>query len=182
MTAEAARLTAPQVQDYARELLGKLALNLTIADWHLVIDVKADDLPEAALRLRDDEKLSCKYLSSVVGVDYLDWIETLYLLRSQDHSVPVRLRVRLDHEKPEVPSVAYIWSCANWHEREAYDFFGIQFQGHPDLRRILTSEGFDTWPLRKDARPHRVRRAKWQGKDIKDTKRLPGEPDRDSRS
>ncbi|MHB1361066.1 MAG: NADH-quinone oxidoreductase subunit C [Thermoleophilia bacterium] len=182
MTAEAARLNAPEALERSRDLLGKLARDLTISDWHLVIEVRPGDLPEVALRLRDDEKLSCKYLSCIIGVDYMDWMEALYLLRSQDHSVPIRIRVRLDREKPEVPSVAYIWSAANWHERESYDFFGIRFLGHPDLRRILTREDYDTHPMKKDARPHRVRRTEWQWENLGKPLRLPGEPERSNRS
>ncbi|MFA5802812.1 MAG: NADH-quinone oxidoreductase subunit C [Thermoleophilia bacterium] len=182
MTAEAMKLTAPEVLKYAGDLLGKLARDLTISDWHVVIEVAAEDLPEVALRLRDDKRLSCKYLSTIIGVDYEEWMETLYMLRSQDHSVPVRLRVKLDREQPEVPSVAYIWSGANWHEREAYDFFGIQFQGHPDLRHILTREDMDSFPLRKDARPHRKRRRSGQVTGMDEAVRLPGEPDRRERS
>ena len=166
----------------ARELLGKLAVGLTISDWHVVIEVHAEDLPEAALRLRDDETLSCKYLSTIIGVDNVDSLETLYMLRSQDHSVPVRLRVRLDREKPEVPSVAYIWSGANWHERETYDFFGINFQGHPDLRHILVRDDIDSFPLRKDARPHRKRRRTPDEDGLQPPLRLPGEHDRRERS
>ncbi len=182
MTADMGKLDATVALALAGELLGKLARDLSISDWHLVIEVRPDDLPEAALRLRDDEKLSCKYLSCIIGVDYVDWMEALYLLRSQDHSVPIRLRVRLDREKPEVPSVTYIWSGANWHEREAYDFFGIKFLGHPDLRRILTREDYDTHPLKKDAWPHRVRRTEWAWEGVGKALRLPGEPDRQERS
>lgn len=182
MTPDSGKLTSQQALEHARDLLGKLARELTISDWHLVIDVRGDDLPEAALRLRDDEKLSCKYISTIIGVDYVDWMEALYLLRSQDHSVPVRIRVRLDREKPELPSVTYIWSGANWHEREAYDFFGIKFLGHPDLRRILTREDYDTHPMKKDAWPHRVRRTEWRWENIEKPRRLPGETDRRDRS
>jgi len=182
LTAGTGRLNAAEALEHARGLLGKLGRNLIISDWHLVIEVRPDDLPEVALRLRDDEKLSCKYFSTLIGVDYVDWMETLYLLRSQEHSVPVRLRVRLNREKPEVPSVTYIWSGANWHEREAYDFFGIRFLGHPDLRRILTREDYDTHPMKKDAWPHRVRRTEWRWEGIERPRRLPGEPDRRERS
>lgn len=182
MIADAGRLTATEALDHAGELLGKLALDVTISEWHLVIEVRPDDLPEAALRLRDDEKLSCRYLSCIIGVDYPDHMEALYLLRSMDHSVPIHVRVKVDRKDPIVPSVTYIWNAANWQEREAYDMFGIIFDGHPDLRRILTREGFDTHPLRKDARPHRMRREEWQWDGLQKSLRLPGEPDRRERS
>lgn len=182
MSREHQKYRAPDALDHTRELLGKLAREVSVSDWHLVIEVRPGDLPEVALRLRDDETLSCKYISCIIGVDYVDWMEALYLLRSQAHSIPVRIRIRLDREKPELPSVTYIWSGANWHEREAYDFFGIKFIGHPDLRRILTREDYDTHPMKKDAWPHRVRRTEWRWEHIERPKRLPGETDRRDRS
>lgn len=182
MSREHQKYRAPDALDHTKELLGKLAREVSVSDWHLVIEVRPSDLPEVALRLRDDETLSCKYICCIIGVDYVDWMEALYLLRSQAHSIPVRIRIRLDREKPELPSVTYIWSGANWHEREAYDFFGIKFIGHPDLRRILTREDYDTHPMKKDAWPHRVRRTEWRWEDIERPKRLPGETDRRDRS
>jgi NADH-quinone oxidoreductase subunit C len=62
----------------------------------------------------------------------------------------LHLRVVLDREKPEVPSLSGIWKTADWHEREAYDFFGIQFTGHPNLTRILLPADWEGHPLRKD--------------------------------
>jgi NADH-quinone oxidoreductase subunit C len=182
LSREHQKYRAPDAIEHTRELLGKLARDVSVSDWHLVISVRPDDLPEVAIRLRDDDTLSCKYISCIIGVDFVDWMEALYILRSQKHAIPVRLRVRLDREKPEVPSVTYIWSGANWHEREAYDFFGIKFLGHPDLRRILTREDYDTHPMKKDAWPHRVRRTEWRWEGIDRPRRLPGEPDRRMRS
>jgi NADH-quinone oxidoreductase subunit C len=74
----------------------------------------------------------------------------VYHLLSVAKNQRLRLRVSLDSEKPVVPSVVNIWNSANWYEREAFDMFGIQFEGHPDLRRILTDYGFIGHPFRKD--------------------------------
>ena len=74
----------------------------------------------------------------------------VYHLLSHTHNRRLRLRVFLDGEPPRVPSVCEIWSSANWYEREAFDLFGILFDGHPDLRRILTDYGFLGHPFRKD--------------------------------
>ena len=74
----------------------------------------------------------------------------VYHLLSTRHNVRLRLRVHLDNEQPAVASLTDIWSSANWFEREAFDLFGIVFDGHPDLRRILTDYGFIGHPFRKD--------------------------------
>ena len=61
-----------------------------------------------------------------------------------------RFQVRIDGENPEVPTLCDVWQVANWQEREVYDFFGIRFRNHPDLRRVLLAEDFEGFPLRKD--------------------------------
>jgi NADH-quinone oxidoreductase subunit C/D len=102
--------------------------------------------------LRDEEHFD--YLSSVTGVDYLpeDSFETVYhLYRSSGGSAEV-LKVRMPREDPVLPSLTPVFPGAEFQEREIWDLFGIQFSGHPDLRRILLWEGFDGHPLRKDWR------------------------------
>ncbi len=74
----------------------------------------------------------------------------VYHLLSMDHNQRLRLRVFLDEQAPCVPSVEKLWAAANWFEREAFDLFGIVFDGHPDLRRLLTDYGFVGHPFRKD--------------------------------
>jgi NADH-quinone oxidoreductase subunit C len=74
----------------------------------------------------------------------------VYHLLSLTHNQRLRLRCRIDSEPPRIDSVITIWSSANWYEREAFDLFGILFDGHPDLRRILTDYGFIGHPFRKD--------------------------------
>jgi NADH-quinone oxidoreductase subunit C len=77
-------------------------------------------------------------------------MEVIYTLYSIPFHVTLHLRVLLDRNKPEVPSVSSIWKTADWHEREAFDFFGIQFIGHPNLTRILLPADWEGHPLRKD--------------------------------
>lgn len=148
----------------------------------LVIDLEGDNLVEAARRLRDDETLSCKYFSHVAGIDNMDHMQSVYVLRSVEHPVAVELRVKLDRNDPVVPSVTQIWSGANFHEREAYDLFGIRFEGHPDLRRILSREDMEVFPCRKDAQPHREARPEWKWEGMPPFKRLPEEPPRSDRA
>jgi len=92
-------------------------------------------------------------LTDLSGVDHCGQdprFEVDYLLYSLTHRCHLRLKVRLPEEDPTVDSVSGVWRTADWHEREAYDMFGIRFAGHPDLRRILMWEGYPYHPLRKD--------------------------------
>lgn len=100
--------------------------------------------------LKDDPRLQFDYLNSLTAVDWLDRFEVVYHLYSIPRKHHVTLKVRLDRENPTLPSVTSVWKAANWQEREVYDMFGIRFEGHPDLRRILLEEDWVGYPLRKD--------------------------------
>ncbi len=126
----------------------------------LTLTVGADDYAAVALALRDDAALRFEQLVDLCGVDYADYRnETLQgprygivsHLLSVTHNWRVRLKVHApDDELPAVASLTEIWASANWFEREAFDLFGIVFEGHADLRRILTDYGFIGHPMRKD--------------------------------
>lgn len=114
--------------------------------------------------LYDDPELRFTRLVDICGVDYLAWprprhhgarFEVVYHLHSFTVNRWVRLRVPLDEDDLEVPSLTGIWAGANWYEREAFDLFGIRFADHPDLKRILTPDDWDVHPLRKDFQPPR---------------------------
>jgi len=120
----------------------------------LTLYVAAESIVEVCTFLRDDASLEFGMLSSVAGVDYLPNVprfEVVYHLLSLTHATRLTLKVRLTEEQPRVPSVVGVWPTANWHERETYDFYGIEFTGHPDLTRILLPEDWVGWPLRKDS-------------------------------
>ncbi len=92
-------------------------------------------------------------LSCITAIDLgveAGQMELIYTLYSIPFHITLHLRVLANREKPEVPSVCSIWKTADWHEREAYDFFGIQFLGHPNLTRILLPADWEGHPLRKD--------------------------------
>ncbi|MBI5561752.1 MAG: NADH-quinone oxidoreductase subunit C [Deltaproteobacteria bacterium] len=102
--------------------------------------------------LKTDPDLRMNYLVDVIGVDYYaetPRFEVVYHLYSLPKKHRIRLKVRVN-EGDQVPSVTHIWSGANWPEREAFDMFGIVFEGHPDLRRIYMAEDWQGHPLRKD--------------------------------
>jgi NADH-quinone oxidoreductase subunit C len=125
--------------------------------------VPPEDLLQVAEKVVVDSSLAFKQLTDIVGIDYLEYgngdyvgprFAVNYQLLSLQHNIRLRIKVYIDDTGPEMPpmldSVTPIWPIANWLEREVFDFFGIVFIGHPDLRRILTDYGFIGHPLRKD--------------------------------
>ncbi|MSR78519.1 MAG: NADH-quinone oxidoreductase subunit C [Candidatus Omnitrophica bacterium] len=108
------------------------------------------DLPKVAFFLKNSD-LEIDYLSSVTGSDYLDYLESVYHLYSTTKKTGlITLRVRVKRDAPNVPSLVPIYRSAEFQEREAYDMYGIIYEGHPDLRRLFMWEGFEGFPMRKD--------------------------------
>ena len=109
---------------------------------------------EIARFLKTSPEYTFDFLSSVTGVDWRQYLEVVYHLYSiEKKEGPLTIKVRTDIEKSAVPSVTPIWRSAEFQEREAYDLVGINFEGHPDLRRILMWDEFQYHPLRKDYTP-----------------------------
>lgn len=111
------------------------------------------ELLESLGRLRDDADLGLDFLCSVTATDRPGheprfWV--VYELSSTVHRHRLRVKVGLPEDDPRVPSVVGLFPTADWHERETYDFYGIEFEGHPNLRRILLPDDWVGWPLRKD--------------------------------
>ncbi|TKC80047.1 NADH-quinone oxidoreductase subunit C [Trinickia terrae] len=139
---------------------GGRLVSITESIGELTIVVKASEYLDIAKRLRDDRTLGFEQLIDLCGVDYQTYGDGAYdgprfaaVLQLLSISNNWRLRVRVfapDDEMPLVASVVDIWNSANWYEREAFDLYGIVFEGHPDLRRILTDYGFIGHPFRKD--------------------------------
>ncbi|MEM5317973.1 NADH-quinone oxidoreductase subunit C [Paraburkholderia sp. JHI869] len=140
--------------------LGARIVSLTEALGELTLVVKAGESLAVAKELRDNPSLRFEQLMDLCGVDYQTfgdgaWEGPRFAAVSHLLSLANNWRVRLrvfapDDEVPIVPSLVEIWNSANWYEREAFDLFGIVFEGHPDLRRILTDYGFIGHPFRKD--------------------------------
>ncbi|MFP4320902.1 MAG: NADH-quinone oxidoreductase subunit C [Anaerolineales bacterium] len=110
---------------------------------------------EVCTFLRDAPDLEFKQLSDIAGVDYYQQpapgrFGINYHLLSLKLTKRIRLKVYWSEEDPPVPSVVPVWPSANWEEREAYDMFGIPFEGHPDLRRLLMPDDWQGFPQRKD--------------------------------
>ena len=140
--------------------LGGLARRISLRLGEVEAVVSADDYLAAATLLRDDATCKFEQLIDLCGVDYSDyreggWEGQRYCVVTHLLSVSLNQRLRLkvfapDDDLPVVDSLNDVWSAANWFEREAFDLYGIVFEGHNDLRRILTDYGFIGHPFRKD--------------------------------
>jgi NADH/F420H2 dehydrogenase subunit C len=129
------------------QITGKSLTPKTLKGDFLTLDIDREHLVAVCRFLRD--QLSFDLLSCISGVDMLDHLETVYHLRSVARGQLLQLKVKIEHEKPEVDSVVSVWPTANWLERETYDMYGIRFSGHPDLRRMLLDDDFEGYPLLK---------------------------------
>jgi NADH-quinone oxidoreductase subunit C len=112
--------------------------------------VRKEALVEICRWLKGDPELRFDLLACVCGTDDLKNFWTVYHLTSIPKNHKAVLKVQLDRENPSVPSLCPVWKAADWHERETYDMYGIRFENHPDLRRILLPEDWEGFPLRKD--------------------------------
>ncbi len=143
-----------------RQALGGKLVDVIVALGEVTAVVRGADHLEVARVLRNDASLAFEELIDLAGIDYSThgegtWNGPRYAvvmhLLSLKHNWRVRVRSYCaDDEFPLIASVTGIWNCANWYEREAFDLYGILFEGHPDLRRILTDYGFVGHPFRKD--------------------------------
>ncbi|MCW7545210.1 NADH-quinone oxidoreductase subunit C [Aurantimonas litoralis] len=138
--------------DYVVETLGDTLIETITAFGELTLIVAPADIVRVLTFLRDDPQTQFINLVDICGVDYperAERFEVVYHLLSPRQNQRIRIKVRTGEDAP-VPSVTGVFAGADWFEREAYDFYGILFTGHPDLRRILTDYGFEGYPLRKD--------------------------------
>ena len=123
-----------------------------IALGQLTVEVEIGEIVRVLKFLRDDPGCEFKILVDICGVDWPSRekrFDVIYHLLSLSNNQRIRVKLAADEETP-VPSVVGVYPAANWFEREAFDMYGVVFDGHPDLRRLLTDYGFSGYPLRKD--------------------------------
>lgn len=146
--------TAPNdgVIEAAKAALGDALLDVTDHVREITLTVRRESIVEVCRALRDTAGLEYQQLMDISGVDYPERAERFdvsYHLLSLTKNRRIRVKVTTDERTP-VPSIVSLWPVVGWFEREAFDMFGILFEGNPDLRRILTDYGFEGFPFRKD--------------------------------
>jgi NADH-quinone oxidoreductase subunit C len=144
--------TLREIAEYIAATHAGAVIDWQIAYSELTVRVTPAEIVHLTRALRDDPRLAFECLIDICGVDYPSRekrFDVVYHFLSPTQNARIRLKVGTDEDTP-VPSITGIFPGANWFEREAYDFYGILFTGHPDLRRLLTDYGFEGYPLRKD--------------------------------
>jgi NADH-quinone oxidoreductase subunit C len=143
-------MTPQEIHAKLQQRFGDAILEFNETVLQPYIKVSPERLDTIAEYLRDSDLMAFDYLSCLSGVDAVPNLAVIYHLYSLKHNHKIVLRVEVTREQPGVKSVAQLWRTADWHEREAYDMYGLQFIGHPDLRRILLPDDWEGFPLRKD--------------------------------
>lgn len=145
-------MTAKEIHERVRELCPDGVGDLDEQGLDPFFEVEAASLKAVCLALRDDDALKFEVLSDLTAVDLPkeDAIRVVYHLYSYETRQQIVLKAALDREAPRVATVEDVWKVANWFEREVFDLFGVVFEGHSDLRRILLPEDWVGYPLRKD--------------------------------
>ena len=149
-----AGLNPKDIAEKVKENFPEQVVDVTEFRDQVSVIVKRDQIVPILKYLHDDPLLSLDHLQDLTAVDYLKKkdvrFEVVYNLYSIKYRHQIRIRAQVPDDNPSISSVVPIWAGANWHERECYDMFGITFNGHPDLRRILMPEDWEGNPLRKD--------------------------------
>lgn len=147
------KLTNIQLWDRLQEHFGAKVKNASESYGLLTIQTSKADIIDVLAFIKDDTILQFIYLTDITAVHYPNQEEAfavVYHVHSLVHNVRIRIKVFIDGQHPSIPSATVLWNGANWMERETYDFFGIQFEGHPDLRRILNVDDMTVFPMRKE--------------------------------
>ena len=160
LTIKAPSSNQPQLEKtvkHIKQFIGEPAiLNVYIneMDADLVcLEINESSLLDVMNLLRNHPELQFDYLRNLSGVDQESHLEVVYHLTSFQLNQDLCIKVKTDREQPSIQSVTSVWPTANWNEREVYDLLGIQFQNHPDLRRIMMPDDWVGYPLRKDYEP-----------------------------
>ncbi len=138
--------------DHLENKIGDALVDLAVTGDELVLEIHRDQVRFVLTFLRDDTKCQFTTLVDICGVDYPGRnarFDVVYHLLSMKKNARIRIKVKVE-EGQSIASVVSIYPAANWFEREAFDMFGISFDDHPDMRRLLTDYGFSGHPLRKD--------------------------------
>lgn len=151
------------IKDYKRQVMTNEALQNLISSWFtelefteensqfLNITVKPEQLHQLMSQLKSNSQTNFDYLFCLTGIDYEKSLGVIYHLESTTHRHQIVIKVQTeDRENPTFNSVCDIWRTAEFHEREVFDFFGIKFNNHPNLKRLFLTDEWEGFPLRKD--------------------------------
>ena len=147
-------LTHEKVLDRLKNSFQHAIVGSEVSRDFLNIEIRPEEINSVLSFLRNDEELSFIYLTDICGVHMPDQtgkeIGVIYHLHNLIENYRLRIKTWLPQSNPEVTSATNIWTGANWMERETYDFFGVVFQGHPNLKRILNVDHMEVFPMRKE--------------------------------
>lgn len=123
------------------------------------LEMAPENLGIIAGFLKESPDLSFDFLICCFAIDWMDSLEVVYVFHSYDKNHQIVLRAKLDRKEPRIDSLSHLYPTADWHEREAYDLFGVQFSNHPNLTRLLLPDDWEGYPMRKDyTHPNLIRR------------------------
>ncbi len=144
--------TQEQIINIIREKFEEDILSVEVHYDFLTVNFKKENIINLIRYLYDHPETKFQYLTTLCAIHYPDnkQIAVMYQLHNLVKNWRIRLKIFLPEDKPETPTLTTVFAAANWMEREAYDFYGVQFTGHPDLRRILNVEDMIIFPLRKE--------------------------------
>lgn len=150
----ASKITNEELLNQLQAAFGEVVLEHNVAYDILNVYVPANKAKEVVLWLKNHETLKLNYLTNIAGIHYPfnqgKELEVIYQLHSMVNNIRLRVKATLPIENPEIETIVDIYAGANWMERETYDFFGIIFKGHPNLKKILNEETQDYFPMRKE--------------------------------
>jgi NADH-quinone oxidoreductase subunit C len=132
-----------------QEILPGVEFTVTATPIDETVTISRDNFAKVMETLKTDQRLRFDYLRCQSGADYLTELESVYHLYSFEHGHRLAVKVRCPYEDAHVPTVSHLWTGANWLERETHEMYGIVYDGHPDLRPLLTEEGLGYYILRK---------------------------------
>jgi NADH-quinone oxidoreductase subunit C len=144
-----------QIQDQLVANFGENVFNFTQEKSIFSLEVNADKITAVLLYLKNDETLRFNFLTDLCGIHYPENQEdkqfsVVYHLHNWVDNVRIKIKTYLNGTNPEIKTATNIFLCANWMERETYDFYGIHFTGHPQLKRILNMDEMISFPMRKE--------------------------------
>lgn len=140
-------MTLEELSEKLADLSPELRDSLSLEFGEAVLDIDPEALVSTAEELK---RIGFRRLIMVTAVDYIERVVMIYRIQSSSLSASLSIKTRLSPRTPQIPSLVGVWPAADWQEREVFDLFGVNFVGHPDLRRILLPDDFEGHPLCKD--------------------------------